>query len=200
MALTGLLLVLFVLVHLAENLLLYADETGEIYDGWVALLTANKGFLYTAEIVLALLFVAHIALGVKLTLENRDARRTGYRLRANHGGRTPGSGTMAITGLLVLVFLVIHLLDFRFGHEEGESMAALVKERLGSSPGWLIYALGVLALALHLSHGVRSIFQSLGISHPKYDRGFQVLGWIVAVLVGLGFLSFPIAFWLGGNA
>lgn len=200
MAVTGILLVLFVIVHLAENLLLYADESGEVYDGWAGLLTANKGFLYTAETLLALLFVAHIALGVKLSLENREARRKGYRLRANHGGRTPGSATMAITGLVVLVFLVIHLKDFRFGHEEGESLAGLVKGRLGSPPGYFIYAIGALALGLHLSHGVRSVFQSLGISHPKYDGAFRILGWVVAVVVGLGFLSFPIAFWLGGNA
>jgi succinate dehydrogenase / fumarate reductase cytochrome b subunit len=103
---------------------------------------------------------------------------------------------MIVTGALVLLFIVIHISDFRartlFAPWEGGTLAGMVKERLASPAGMVIYALGSIVVGVHLSHGIRSVFQSLGFSHPLWNVLLRNGGLALAVLLGLGFLSFPI--------
>jgi succinate dehydrogenase / fumarate reductase cytochrome b subunit len=193
MSVTGLLLVGFLFAHLLGNLTLFAGDGGATFDAYSAALVSNP-VLPLAELGLLLLFGAHIALGLRVSLQNREARRDPYVARATMGQSTAGSRTMLISGLLVLVFLVIHLLDFRLhgGEELHESLAAEVIERLQGGPGALIYCLGMLALGLHLSHAVRSAFQSLGLADQRCYPCLSRLGRALAALMALGFASFPI--------
>jgi len=201
MAATGLLLVGFLAVHLAGNLLLYSGKTSADFDAYAAKLDANP-LLPVAEIGLALLFVAHIGLALRVNLENREARSHGYAVRASLGKRTIASASMLLTGLLILLFLLVHLYDFRVGklfQESGTSLGGLVRRRLTTPLGAGVYLLGVGALALHLRHAFRSAFQTLGVNHPHLNPLLERASWAVAILFGLGFASFPAYFFLSGG-
>jgi succinate dehydrogenase / fumarate reductase, cytochrome b subunit len=201
MAATGLLLVGFLVVHLSGNLLLYADGSSTEFDAYAQKLDSNP-LLPVAEIALAALFVVHIGFALRLNLENREARSQGYAVRASLGKRTISSASMVVTGLLVLVFLVVHLYDFRVGKllaDAGPSLGKLVRRRLSTPLGAGVYLLGVGALALHLRHAFRSAFQTLGLSHPRLDPILERASWAVAILFGLGFASFPVYFLIAGG-
>lgn len=203
MALTGLALLVFLVGHLAGNLTLFADADGTAFDAYVEKLKSFGVLVYVAEVGLVLLFSAHIALAVRLTLQNREARRQKYVVRATHGQQTPASISMIVTGLVVGGFLVKHLLDFRFDEEFEARPAGLVKEKLHGAGTALIYLLGMVVLAIHLSHGIRSAFQSLGANHPRWNTVLERTGQALAVLIAVGFALFPAYFlflWDGGDA
>jgi len=203
MALSGLALIGFLVVHLAGNLTLYADDTGATFRAYERALESQGPLLLVAEAGLLALFVAHIAMGLRVTLQNREARETRYRIRASMGKSTFASRTMIVTGLLIAVFLVIHIIDFRgaklLGAERVADMAGAVKHRLASPLGAGIYLVGVTALGLHLSHAFQSAFQTLGLSHPKYTPMIEKLGLLIAVLLFVGFASFPIILFISGG-
>ncbi|MBI5365201.1 MAG: succinate dehydrogenase cytochrome b subunit [Planctomycetes bacterium] len=202
MGLTGLMLVGFLFVHLGGNGLLYADRDGRAFDHYEQAMSANPAILL-AEIGLAALFAAHIVFALRVTMANHVAKGEGYRRATPARTRTLGSSTMIYTGLVLLGFLIVHILDFRVGkllRDDGYSMTAMVAERLASPVGAVVYLLGVSALLLHLSHGARSLFQSLGIGHPNLDPWLVRLGWTITLVLGLGFLSFPIYFLVQGAA
>lgn len=200
MALTGLALIGFLIAHLAGNLTFYADSDGAAFDHYAETLDSNP-LLPLAEIGLLVLFVAHIALGLRVTAQNRDARKTRYAIRTSHGARTAGSSTMILTGLVILVFLVVHLLHFRLQKAEGVSMAELVYEELSKPLGVSVYVVSMIALTLHVGHAFKSALQSLGFNHPKYTPLLEKVSLGLGVLLGLGFVSFPLyVFFLGGNS
>jgi succinate dehydrogenase / fumarate reductase cytochrome b subunit len=201
MAATGLLLVGFLVVHLAGNLLIYADKSSAEFDAYAAKLDGNP-LLPVAEIALAALFVVHIGFALRLNLENKEARSQGYAVRASLGKRTISSASMVVTGLLVLVFLAVHLYDFRIGKllaDAGPSLGRLVRRRLSTPLGAGVYLLGVGALAVHLRHAFRSAFQTLGVSHPRLNPILERTSLAVAILFGLGFASFPVYFLIAGG-
>lgn len=201
MALTGLLLIGFLVAHLAGNLTLYADDTGEAFNDYAHLLESNP-LLPVAEVVLLVLFLAHIGMGVRLSLQNREARKKGYQQRASMGRKTFASASMLATGILVGVFLVVHIADFRIAKMFAEAdydLAGAVKARLATPVGALIYLVGVGALTVHLSHAFGSALQTLGLNHPKYTPLLSKLGIALAVLLGLGFASFPILIFATGG-
>ena len=197
LALTGLGLIGFLVVHLAGNLTLYADRSGEAFDGYAHALESNP-LLPVAEIGLLVLFAIHIGLALKLQFENREARTQRYAARANHGQKTAGSQSMLLTGLLVLGFLVLHLIDFRFASRAPEGLAHMVRETLSKPLHGIAYAAFMVMLTLHLSHGFQSAFQSLGANHPRYAPLLRKAGIGLAVVLGIGFASFPIVLIIQG--
>ncbi|MBK7641827.1 MAG: succinate dehydrogenase cytochrome b subunit [Planctomycetes bacterium] len=198
MALTGLLLLGFLVVHLAENLLLFSDRDGAAFDGYVHTLT-SFAWIPLAELVLAGLFLAHIVQAIRVSLQNRAARSTPYALNPGHGGRTLASKSMLVTGSIVLLFLILHLAQFRFGDAAArERMAALVRGEFEKPLVLAAYLLGLMALAIHLSHGIQSALQTLGLSHPRYTPLLQKLSVLIAVLLALGFASMPVYFFASG--
>jgi len=200
MSLSGLALVGFLVAHLLGNLTFYADGSGEAFDHYAETLDSNP-LLPLAEVGLLLLFAVHIAMALRVTLQNRAARGRAYAVKATHGGRTPGSRSMILTGIAVLGFLILHLLHFRFQKEDGISMAALVREELSRPLGAGVYVVGLLALGMHLSHGFKSALQTLGLQHPKYTPILEKLGLVLALVLCAGFLTFPLSiYFLGGNA
>lgn len=201
MALTGLLLFGFLILHLAENLLLYADRQGSAFDDYVRWLT-GWAWIPLAELALGALFLVHIVQALRVHLANRSARRTPYALDPGHGGRTLASTSMIVTGSVVLLFLVLHLVQFRFAPEEARhaSMSRIVREEFGKPLTLGVYLLGLIALAIHLSHGLQSALQTLGLAHPRYTPLLQKLSVVLAVLLALGFATFPVYYFASGGS
>lgn len=199
MALTGLALIGFLIAHLAGNLTYFADSDGVAFDNYADTLGSNP-LLPIAEVGLAILFLAHIAMGVRVTFENKKARSTGYLVSKSHGARTPGSRTMIMTGIVVLGFLILHLIHFRLQKAEGVSMAALVKYELSRPFGASAYVVGIVALGVHLTHALKSALQTLGFNHPKYSPAIGLVSILLGVGLAIGFLAFPLYVFFGGDS
>ncbi|MDQ7772440.1 MAG: succinate dehydrogenase cytochrome b subunit [Elusimicrobiales bacterium] len=191
MAVTGLALGAFILVHLAGNLLLLKGEAA--YDGYVALLLANPLILY-AELGLAGLFLLHIATAAWVRWEDWRNAPSGYEERKWQGGRTVGSATMLYTAAVMLAFLVYHIIDFRFG-DHSVGFYRMVTDAFRDPVFVSFYVAGALALVLHLSHGMQSSFQTLGLSHPKYTP-FIKFGGLLFALAMTGFAMISVYFLL----
>lgn len=196
MAVTGAILFAFVLGHLAGNLTVYLGP--EALNGYAVFLRQflHGAGLWIARAVLLLAVILHIWSATSLTLSSRAARPVGYRER-EWTESTYASRTMRWSGVIILVFVIYHLLHFTFGtvHPsfiEGDVYHNFV-EGFRSVPVSLFYILAMVLLGLHLRHGVWSMFQTLGVSHPRYIRWAHVAAWIFAALVVLGNVSFPIA-------
>lgn len=201
MALSGAALVGFLAAHLAGNLTIYADQDGRAFDNYAAILEANP-LLPVAEIGLAVLFAVHVFFAVRISMENRRARASRYAVTTGKGKKTLASTSMIWTGLVVLGFLFVHLWDFRISKElDGapESLAAMVRARLSSGVGATIYLVGIAVLGVHLSHGIRSAFQSIGVRHPAFDGFLTRLGWVLTFVFVAGFASFPLYFLFAGG-
>ena len=213
MAVTGLSLCAFLLVHLIGNIALLikddgsltmqpgASDAGSHFIGVMATYGKIPALLYLLETLLAGLFLTHMVLGVSLWLRNRWARGgTRYRVHRSEGGRSLGSASMPFTGIAVIfTFLVVHLINFRLSpNTTAEGMYLLVDSALSIWYWALIYAVALLGLGLHLSHGLQSAFQSLGLNHPRWTPMLKKLGWAFALLILAGFGSLPLLFVLKG--
>jgi succinate dehydrogenase / fumarate reductase cytochrome b subunit len=190
MALTGLAFCLFVAVHLIGNLTIYGGQNlflsyVEHLHGWGYVLTA-------AELGLVLFALLHIAIGLILFIENLRARPVRYAVKKNAGGRTIGSITAPYTGLLILCFIVVHLIKFRFVDKTTTNDYLLLSDTFAQLGWGLFYVAGVIIVAVHVSHGFWSGFQTLGLNHPKYMPLIKSLGIVFSVIVGVGFVSIPI--------
>lgn len=205
MAATGLLLTGFLLAHLAGNFTLFADKDGKAFIDYAQKLHDLGPLLVVAELGLVALFGIHIAMAIRLTTTNREARPQRYAVRQTKGESTPASASMAVTGAVVLGFLVVHLATMRFAGGlkalKADDLHTEVTDVLGSPVIALIYLVGSLVVGIHLAHGFQSVFQSLGVNHPRVAKIAKPLGWGLALLFAIGFASFPIAglfgFWKG---
>ena len=182
MAATGLMLGGFMLFHLAENLLLFKGEVA--YNTWVDMLLSNP-LIPLLELGLAAVFLAHIGAGAWVRLEDWLNAPRGYVARKWQGGRTIGSATMLYTAVLILLYLAYHMLTFRFvDHSMG--FYQMVTSAFRNPVFTAVYVGGALALVLHLTHGIQSAFQTLGVSHPKYTPFIKIAGWVAALMM-MGF-------------
>ncbi len=194
MGLTGLLLVAFLVEHLLGNFKLFEDPSGNAFNEYVRFFRGFGWILTVAEITLAVLFLCHIVIAIQLTLENRSAREEPYIVRSSHGAASFGSLSMHLTGVGILGYLLKHLYDFRFDGRFFEDPAGIVKRTLSNPAHAIVYIGAALLVGLHLSHGFRSAFQSIGVAHPKWTPLLEALGKVLAILFALGFASFPIYF------
>ncbi|MEW5950865.1 MAG: succinate dehydrogenase cytochrome b subunit [Elusimicrobia bacterium] len=193
MAASGLALAFFMLVHLAENLLLLKGEAA--YNGWVDFLLSNP-LIPVAEIGLLILFLAHIITGLWVRYENYKAGGfSKYEESKSQGGRTIGSATMIYTAFALLAYLVYHMIHFRFA-DHSVGFYQMVTEAFRNKLFVSVYVAGALALALHLSHGFQSAFQTLGLNHDKYSFLIKAAGYAVAVSMIL-FAMLSVYFLLG---
>ncbi len=205
MSVTGLALCGFLVVHLSGNLLLYVGAAE--YDAYAHALHAQKILLPIAETGLFLLFILHIALGLITAGENRAAREVKYDTQrskvidpSSKGAPNLASKLMVPTGLIVLMFLLIHLGHFKLGIiSPGDDASEAAKAGRILSEGFtqVVYLIGTLVLGIHLFHGFQSAFQTMGLNHPKYTPLIKTFGFIFAVCIGLGFASFPAMGYLG---
>jgi succinate dehydrogenase / fumarate reductase cytochrome b subunit len=203
MALTGLLLSGFLVVHLAGNLLVFAGA--EPFNEYSETMLSNP-LIYLAEIGLLVLFVAHFVSGILVYRMNQAARPTAYE-RKEPAGHTShkslSSTTMIFTGLFLLLFVPFHLITFKFGthyttttEPQMRDLYRLVIE-VFSSPAYVaFYIVAMLIVGFHLWHGVGSAFQSTGL---YYRKGLRTFGQMFAIAIAGGFLIIPILLYLLGD-
>lgn len=193
-AVAGLLLCGFLVTHLAGNLLLFVSEGA--FNDYAKTLETNP-FLVPAEIALAALFLLHIVVSLWLRVQNRRARPVGYEMSRSKGGRSLGSRSMAVSGVLVLVFLIVHIRTFKFG-EKFDGLYRLVMDSFANPLYSAFYVVAMLGLMLHLSHGVQSAFQTFGLNHPKWTPLVRKAGFAFAGAIAGGFALIPIISYLKG--
>jgi succinate dehydrogenase / fumarate reductase, cytochrome b subunit len=199
-ALTGLGLFVFLIGHLAGNLLFLVGP--EAFNHYSHSLTSNP-LIYLIEAGLVGVFFVHVAKTIAAFLANRAARPTGYASRRwaktknSKSRKSLSSSTMILTGTITLLFVVTHLSTFKFGtfYESPDGTRDLYRLQLEifSSPGYVVFylfAMGV--IFFHLWHGLSSAAQSLGVSHASGSPGTLVLGRVLATLIAGGFFIIPI--------
>ena len=190
MALTGLFFCFFLTVHLIGNLTLYGG--GGMFNSYAEHLHALGPVLVVAELGMIFFALVHVATGLTLFFQNRQARPHRYAVNKAAGGRTVGSGTMPYTGLLMLAFVIVHLFNFTFVDKAGRTIYDVVSMAFGH-PFWVVFYLcAVILVAVHVSHGFWSAFQTVGVAHPKYTPLLRGLAVLFSVMVGLGFGSIPL--------
>jgi succinate dehydrogenase / fumarate reductase cytochrome b subunit len=196
MAVSGVLLFGFVLVHMVGNLQVYLGPT--LLDEYGRSLRAmgHGSVLWVLRGGLLLAAIAHVWSAYCLTRLNQKARPEAYRERANRES-TLASRTMRWSGVVILVFVVYHLLHFTFGTVHPRFVHGAVHQNfvIGFRVVWVsvFYMVATLLLGLHLYHGVWSMLQTLGLSHPRYDLLRKRAAAAFAALVVIGNLSFPLA-------
>ena len=226
MAFTGLSLVGFLTSHLAGNFLLFdaigGKESFNDYAHWLV----THPLIIPMELGLLAIFLIHLFSAVKVSLLSKAARPDRYAVRNNLGESSFASRTMIHTGGIILVFIILHLITFKWGdYYPVETGAAPVVEhakdadgkviksagslkvkaekrdlhktvvKCFSSKGYsLVYILCMIALGIHLCHGIRSAFQTLGLNHPKYNCCVKKLSCILAIVFAVGYSIFPIYF------
>ena len=199
MAITGLSLLLFLIVHLVGNLTLYVGP--EAFNEYAYFLESNP-LLPVAEAGLAAVFLVHIVFAIMLINKNRGSRSDKYQSSLGMGAKTLASTTMWVTGPLLLVFLLIHLWDFRISKEfidpSEYDLAAMVIARFKSPIGLGIYVTSMVVLGFHMWHAFQSAFQTLGLAHPRYRGLIQLTGRAIAVLLVVGFGGIPCYLFFAG--
>lgn len=196
MAVTGLILFGFVLGHLAGNLQLYLGaEAINAYGVFLRHLLHGAG-IWIARGGLLVAVVLHIWAATSLTLTSRAARPVAYR-RWEPRESTYASRTMRWGGVIVLLFVIYHLMHFTFGNVHPSFVDGDIYHNMvaGFQVPWVsgFYILAMLCLGLHLRHGLWSMFQTLGVSHPRYERYAKGFAALFSAVVVLGNVSFPIA-------
>lgn len=208
MSVTGLFLVIFIAVHLTVNLLLIFDDSGELFNIGANFMATNP-LIKIMEPLLGLGFMIHILWSFYLEYENWRARPVKYDKKNAGVSSTWTSRNMLILGALVLVFLIIHIINFfwvvkfephtmqtvMIGGEEMEDTYTLVSDLFkGSILYDVFYVIGAILLGFHLSHGFWSAFQTLGLNNKHWMKRLHVLAVIYAYVVAIGFAVIPLYF------
>lgn len=190
MAITGLCFIGFLTVHLIGNLTIYAGQN--MFTSYVEHLHALGPLIIVAELGLLFLVIIHVVIGTLLFYENLKARPNRYKINKKAGGRTIGSATQPYTGFIILAFVIIHLINFHFAEHTNESLYFLVSKILSNPVYLFIYVFAMIVVAIHISHGFWSLFQTLGANHPKYMPLIQGVGIAVSFIFGVGFGFIPV--------
>jgi succinate dehydrogenase / fumarate reductase cytochrome b subunit len=196
MAATGVILFGFVVGHFLGNLTLYAGPAAINHYSVFLHTFLHGGGIWAARAVLLTCAVLHIWSATSLTLESWAARPEGYR-RWKAKESTYASRTMRWGGVILFAFIVFHVLHLTFGRFHPDYHAGDVYHNVVYGfqvwPVSLFYIVAMLLLGLHLDHGVWSMCQTLGLSHPRYKRWARAAARGFALLIVVGNCSFPIA-------
>lgn len=205
MSLTGLFLILFLVVHLAGNLQLLADDGGEAFNLYTYFMTHNP-LIKTISYGLYFFILLHAVLGIALRVKNRGARGVQYKV-SSYPTASWASKQMALLGILIFAFLLLHMGDFWWKMKFTDQLSMVsysgvdyqVKDLYTQVDAsfqvtWIViaYLIGLLALALHLWHGFDSAFQTLGLRNWRFGGLFKVVGWIYSIVIPLGFAIIPV--------
>jgi succinate dehydrogenase / fumarate reductase cytochrome b subunit len=197
MALTGLFLCAFLLEHLYGNLLLYKLDGGKAFNEYSEFMAGNI-IIRVIEYALFAGFIIHALDALFLTLANRKARPAGYAVNHQSKNSTWFSRNMGLSGSIVLFFLIVHLRTFFFPHRFGTpetSMSFDVANAFQSNWYAALYLVAMVLLGMHLNHGFASAFQTTGMNNEKYRKALKSGGTIFALLIMIGFASFPVIFY-----
>jgi succinate dehydrogenase / fumarate reductase, cytochrome b subunit len=203
MAVTGLSLIAFLLVHCGINACIFLNDGGQTFNE-AAEFMAHNLFIRVAEVGLMAGFIIHIVDGLMLWKSNTDKRPVKYAVVKGEANSTWYSRSMGLLGSLLLIFLVIHLRHFwvvsRFTDEitGGQTTLFAEMQEVFVNPFPVaLYVLGCISLAYHLLHGFQSAFQTMGWNHPKYTPFIKSLGAWFSILIPLIFAAMPIAMHFG---
>lgn len=206
---TGIGLIIFIILHLAGNLTLFGEA--EAFNLYTYSLESLGWILYILEAGLAICFLLHAYIGISIWWKRRKNRPEGYEKYQTKGGpshNTWASRSMALTGVIILVFLVIHLTNFKFADtsmialsngETGRNLKALVMESFQNPWYAFGYSFVLILLGVHLKHGFWSAFTSLTMKHKKYSKIIYGIGIIFALLIAIGFLFIPLYIYFTGG-
>lgn len=216
MGLTGLFLVIFLVEHLIGNMLMIAGP--ESFNEYVEFMGHNL-LIRIAEVGLFAIFIVHIVDGLMVSAKNRAARKSRYAVSPKNANSSWFSRNMKVSGIIVLIFLILHLISFflqgRFGVDVGigiadqwnyaqegmnsvnpEEMSLWHKAAAQFTVEWYvgIYVLAMILVAFHLNHGFQSAFQTLGLNHSKYTPIVKATGTFISIILPLGFAFIPVYF------
>ncbi|MEX2345582.1 MAG: succinate dehydrogenase cytochrome b subunit [Balneolaceae bacterium] len=207
---TGIAIIIFIIFHLIGNLTIFSSDP-QAFNAYTYALESMGILLYIAEAGLLLVFIIHAYIGLNIWWNRRKVRPQKYEVYSSKGEPSKqglSSRSMAFTGAVLLVFLVFHLVTFKFGMTESTTLAggqeardlrALVIETFQKP----IYAFGytfvMILLGAHLGHGVWSAFTSLTMSGRKLSSVIYTSGVVIAVLLAVGFLFIPLYIYFGGG-
>jgi succinate dehydrogenase / fumarate reductase cytochrome b subunit len=200
MAVTGAILFIFVIGHLAGNLQVFEGPTK--LNAYGKLLHDLGELLWPVRILLLICVTLHITATVQLALLKKRARPVGYSAKKAIAS-SYASRTMYWSGPIVLAFVIFHLLHLTAGyiHPGGAFIEGDVYHNVvaGFQVWWVSvwYIFSILLLGLHLRHGIWSMFQSLGMNHPRHTPILKSAAWVVALVIVLGYISIPISVMLG---
>ncbi len=209
MSLTGIFLILFLIVHLAGNLQLLIDDGGEAFNVYAQLMTTNP-LIQIISFGLYVFILLHTIQGLLIWRNNRAARKVRYAVRGK-SAYSPGSRKMAWLGIIIFVFLVIHMWQFWFQMKIGALDMVLVEHdghiievknlyapvAFAFSQWWyvLFYVVSMIVVGFHLFHGFQSSFQTLGWGHKRFSNIIKVIGIFYSIFVPLGFAVIPVYFY-----
>ncbi len=203
MAVTGLLMVLFVVGHLLGNLTIFAGPDG--INSYAQHLHELAPLVWGTRIVMAVAVLLHVFLAVQVTVENSAAKPDKYAV-SNSLRATFASKTMIWTGVIIAAFVVYHLLQFTFrvtpdivSGMDGDrfDVFTMVLSSLGNAFIGAMYVVAMVSLFLHLSHGIQSAFQTLGLSNAFLLPRWGVAGKVASVVFLVGFGAIPVAILVG---
>ena len=204
MALTGLFLITFLVVHASVNAMIFWNDGGVTFNK-VAHFFGTNFFIRAMEYVLFIGLILHIVDGLMLWSQNRAARPVKYAKEKGGANRTWYSASMGILGTLILLFLILHLWHFwvksrftgleEFGHDaEGqENLYGAMQLTFSYGGGVVVYVLGCFSLFWHLLHGFQSAFQSLGLNHKRYTPIIKFAGAAFSIIISVVFAAMPVS-------
>jgi succinate dehydrogenase / fumarate reductase cytochrome b subunit len=206
MAITGIIGIGFVIVHMIGNLKVYLgrvngeydiDVYGEFLRDLLVPLLPRTYALWILRIVLIVALALHLHAAYSLTVLNRRARPVKYQSKRDYVAADFAARTMRWTGIIVLLFLAFHLADLTWGWANPDFVRGAVYHNLDTSlsriPVAILYIVANIALGIHLFHGTWSLFQSLGWNNPRFNRWRRGLATAIATIIVVGNCSFPIA-------
>ncbi|MFA5192086.1 MAG: succinate dehydrogenase cytochrome b subunit [Verrucomicrobiia bacterium] len=205
MAITGLFMFVFVVVHMAGNLQVFLGH--HIINRYADFLKTNLEILWPMRLCMVVAGFFHVYTAITLTLENRAKRQIGYEVKELVGA-TLASRTMFISGSVIFCFIVYHLLHFTLGvtnpvfltFRDDRGWPDVYRMMVTAmSNEWVVatYVVGVGALCFHLSHALRAMCQSLGWRYETYASRIDRTAVVAAAVMFLGFAAVPVALWLG---
>ena len=195
MALSGLFLIVFLITHLVINSLTLASSKDLFNEA--AHFMASNPIIYAMQYVLALGFIIHIGMGIKLTIQNKRARSQEYVYNKMSKNTDLSSRSMIVSGGLVIVFLALHLRDYFYqmkfvGLPEGTTDYDLVVNLFTNPYYTAVYVIAFIVLGVHLNHGFKSAFQSMGANHKKYNPLIKIVSTAYSIVIALGFSTIAI--------
>lgn len=205
---TGIGLMLFLIGHLVGNLSIFGSA--DAFNIYTKTLMDLGPLLYVIEAGLAFFFLYHTILGVSIWLGRRKARPEAYDTYKSRGGpshQSLASRSMIITGSVILIFLILHIIHFKFGADystmiEGQQardLRRLVIEEFQKTGIVIGYVFVLLLAILHLSHGFWSAFTSLGMKHGETSKKVQAAAYVFGIVIMLGFIFIPLYIYFTGG-
>jgi succinate dehydrogenase / fumarate reductase cytochrome b subunit len=204
MALTGLFLIIFLIGHVSGNMLLFKDDNGEAFNKYADFMTSNQ-LVQIVRYITWISIVVHVIYSFLLVRNNKQARPVGYKMAKPGDNSSWMSRNMFLLGILIFIFLAIHLRTFLYEMKFGDvplvsyestgevkNLYALVVNAFETWWYSLFYVISMLFLALHLFHGFQSTSQTVGFRHPKYNDFIKKFGYAFGIIVCILFAIMPV--------